>query len=96
MIDKFKVNNYKSIFWECCNKQYNLITTLVHENHCLVKLAIESEVNPQKMSTFCVRANDIVDILLEEPSDFTEVLKITMADRVPKQIMKDANDEYIT
>lgn len=57
---------------------------------------MESEVNPQKMSTFCLRAYDIDDILLEEPSDFTEVLNITMADRVPKQIMKDAYDEYIT
>lgn len=57
---------------------------------------MESEVNSQKMTTFCLRAYDIDDALLEEPSDFTEVQKITMADRVPKQIMKDAYDEYIT
>lgn len=71
MIDKYKVNNEKSISCEFCNKQYNLRTKLEHEKHCLVRLAMESEVNPQKMSTFCLRAYDIDDILLEEPSDFT-------------------------
>lgn len=96
MIEKCIVNNEKSTSCEFCNNKYNLRTKLVHEKHCLVRLAMESEVNPQKMQTVCFRAYDIDDILLEEPSDVTEVLKITMADRVPKLIMKDAYDEYIT
>lgn len=69
---------------------------MIHEKHCLVRLALESEVNPQKMSTFCLPAYDIDDIPLEEPGDALEVIKITMADREPKQIMRDAYDEYTT
>lgn len=59
-------------------------------------MALESKIDPQKMSTFCLLAYDIDDIPLDEPIDSAEVLKITMADHVPRAIMKDAYDEYIT
>lgn len=63
---------------------------MIHEKRCLVILALESEVNPQKMSTFCLSAYDIDDMALEEPGDALEVIKITITDRVPNQIMRDA------
>lgn len=96
LIDKYIVKNEKSVTSEFCKKQYYLRMKLIHEKHCLVRLAIESEVNPRKMSTFCLRAYDFDDTSLEEPGDFLEVLKITMADRLPKQIMEEAYDEYTT
>lgn len=39
---------------------------MIHEKHCLVILALESEVNPRKKSNFCLCSYDIDDIPLEE------------------------------
>lgn len=47
-------------------KHYSLRTKLVHEKHCLVRLAMESEVNPEKMLTFCLRACDFDNIVPKE------------------------------
>lgn len=95
LIDKYIESNGKSTTCEFCKKHYSLRTKLVHEKHCLVRLAMESEVNPEKMLTFCLRACDFDDIPLEKPSDFTEVLKLTKADIVPKECIEKAYDDYL-
>lgn len=66
-VDYYIESNRKSTTCEFCKKHYSLKTKVVHEKHCLVRLAIESEVNPEKMSTFCLHASDIDDIPLEKP-----------------------------
>lgn len=94
-VDNYIESNRKSTTCEFCKKQYSLRTKVVHEKHCLVRLAIESEVNPEKMTTFCLRAFDIDDIPLEKPSDFKEVLKLTKADLIPKENIDEAYDDYL-
>lgn len=48
LVDKYIESNWKSTTCEFCKKHYSLRTKLVHEKHCLVRLAMESEVNPEK------------------------------------------------
>lgn len=87
LIDEYIANNENSITCDFCKKQYYLRTKVVHEKHCLVRLALESRKDPTKMSTFCLHADGFEKESLKEMTDFAEVLKITMADRVPKEII---------
>lgn len=86
-VDNYIESNRKSTTCKFCRKQYSLRTKAVHEKHCLVRLANESEVNSEKMTTFCLRAFDINDIPLEKPSDF---LKLTKANLIPKKNIEEA------
>lgn len=42
LIDEYIANNENSITCDFCKKQYYLRTKVVHEKHCLVRLALES------------------------------------------------------
>ncbi|XP_061191610.1 uncharacterized protein LOC133199788 [Saccostrea echinata] len=88
-IDKYIAENGDCRSCDFCKKQYSLRTKFVHENHCLVKLAKESKMDPLKMATFCLRACDLEDVSLEEPMEFSEVLKTIMAE----QLDNDADDD---
>lgn len=55
LIDEYIANNENSITCDFCKKQYYLRTKVVHEKHCLVRLALESRI-PQKCLHFvCVQ-----------------------------------------
>lgn len=95
LIDEYIANNENSITCDFCKKQYYLRTKVVHEKHCLMRLALESRKDPTKMSTFCLRAYGFEKESLKEMTDFAEVLKITMADRVAKEIIEHALSKSI-
>jgi hypothetical protein len=95
-IDSYNASNANSTGCNFCEKQHVLRSKLVHEEHCLVRLALEGKSDVTKMATFCLRAQDIKDELLEEGLLlFPEVMEITMAKSIPLDIMVKAFDRSI-
>lgn len=90
LVDSYISDHTDSDSCDYCKKQYVLRSILVHEKHCLVRLAKETETDVTKMTTFCLRAQDVKEDLLDmELLTVSEVLKITMADRIPFHVMED-------
>ena len=67
-----------------CQKQHVLRSKLVHEKDCLVRLVLEAQSDVTKMTTFCLRAQDVDNKLCDERGIlFADVMKVTMAEHIP-------------
>ena len=61
-----------------------------------MRLALEARSDVTKMTTFCLRAQDVDDELCDERGImFADVMKITMAGRIPLEEMLHAYDRSI-
>jgi hypothetical protein len=95
LVDRYIVNTTDPESCDFCQKHV-LRSKLVHEKHCLVRLALEARSDVTKMTTFYLRAQDFDNELCQERGLlFLEVMKVTMAERIPLEDMIHAYDRSL-
>jgi ribosomal protein L37AE/L43A len=96
LVDRYIATTTDPESCDFCQKQHVLRSKVVHEKHCLVRLAMEARSDVTKMTTFCLRAQDVDDELCQQRGLlFLEVMKVTMAERIPLDDMIHAYDRSL-